>query len=59
MRKANPAGATDGIEAVFDLATEVYRQVGIIWAAATNGELTVLLGMIPLSARLSGWFTSR
>jgi hypothetical protein len=59
MRKANPAAATNGFEAVFDLPAGVSRQVGFMWAAATNGGLTVVLGMSLLSARLSGWLTPR
>lgn len=47
-------GVTNGLNAAFGLAPAESRRLGIAWIASAVGGLTVVLGMLPIGARLGG-----
>lgn len=45
-------GVTTGLSSAFDLAPAEFRRLGVAWAGAAVGGITVVLAMIPLGTRL-------
>jgi hypothetical protein len=52
-------GVMAGASAAFDLAPAESRGLGVAWIAAVAGGLTVVLGMLPIGARLGPMLYSR